>query len=72
MYSGRKKRRITAALILFSSVLLLITLALSFAVRGRAELADLISQRIGRPVRRVLSVIGRAVPVCAAELLLFL
>ena len=68
----KRKKSNGVALLLPASALLLPTVTLSVAVRGRAELAELISLCIGRPIRRMLSIVGSALPFSVAELLLFL
>ena len=67
----KRKKSNGIALLLPATALLLPTVTLSFAVRGRAELAELISLCIGRPTRRMLSIVGSALPFSVAELLLF-
>ena len=67
----KRKKSNGVALLLPASALLLPTVTLSVAVRGRAELAELISFGIGRPIRRMLSLVGSALPFSVAELLLF-
>ena len=51
----KEKKSKVIALLLPATALLLPTVTLSVAVRGSAELAELISLCIGRPIRRMLS-----------------